>query len=70
MTQTGSSTKKSYKLIDSSMHPKGQMPWIILHLWGFLCIRDLACRGNKITAYFTGVFVTFYVSVHYMGAPL
>ena len=21
-----------------------------LHLWGFLCIKDTGCRGNKITA--------------------
>ena len=26
------------------------MPWIILHLWGFWCVRDATCRGNKITA--------------------
>ena len=26
---------------------------IILHLQGFLCIRDSGCRGKKITAYLT-----------------
>ena len=23
------------------------MPWIILRLWGFLCVMDAGCRGNK-----------------------
>jgi len=27
------------------------MPWIILHLWCFLCVRGAGCRGNKITAF-------------------
>ena len=27
---------------------------IILHLWGFLCIRDAGCRSNKITVWTTG----------------
>ena len=29
-----------------SLHPIGCMPWIILLLWGFLCIRDAGCRGS------------------------
>ena len=35
--------KNIFRLIDRSLHS-----WIILHLWGFLCIRDAGCRGNKI----------------------
>ena len=38
-----------FRLFDRSLHPMGCMPWIILRLWGFLCIRDAGCRGNKIT---------------------
>ena len=35
--------------IDQSLCPMGCMQSIILHLWGFLCIRDAGCRSNKIT---------------------
>ena len=42
---------KMFTLIDRSLHPTGCMPWIILRLWGFLCVRDTGCRGNKITGY-------------------
>ena len=38
-----------FRLIYWSLHPTGCMPWIILHLWGFLCVRDAGRRGNKIT---------------------
>ena len=38
-----------FRLFYRSLHPMGCMPWIILCLWGFLCIRDAGCRGNKIT---------------------
>ena len=39
-----------FRLIYRSLHPLGCMPWInILHLWGFLCVRDAGRRGNKIT---------------------
>ena len=41
--------KCSFKSIDWSLHPTGRMPWIILHLWGFLCVRDAGRRGNRIT---------------------
>ena len=40
-----------FRLINRSLHPMGGMPWIILRLWRFLCIRDAGCRGNKITAH-------------------
>ena len=43
ITQMGSD-----RSIDWSLRPMGWMPWIILHLWGFLCIREVGCRGNKI----------------------
>ena len=29
----------------------GCMPWNILRLWGFLCVRNAGCRGNKITEF-------------------
>ena len=35
--------------IDPSLCLMGCMQSIILHLWGFLCIRDVGCRSNKIT---------------------
>ena len=45
--QTGYSTKtSSYKSIDFCVLWEQS---IILHLWGFLCIRDAGCRSNKIT---------------------
>ena len=40
---------KFFKSIDHSLHLTGHMPWYILRLWGFLCIRDAGYRGNKIT---------------------
>ena len=40
-------------MIDHSLHPTGHMPRIILHLWGFLCIRDAGCRDNIITGIMT-----------------
>ena len=39
---------KILKSVDCSLHPTGRMPWIILHVWGLLCIRDAGCRANKI----------------------
>ena len=30
------------------LRPTGRMPWIILRLWRFLCVRDAGRRGNKI----------------------
>ena len=47
ITRTGYFCKNT--LIDWSLYPMGRMPWIILHLWGFLCVRDAGRRGNKIT---------------------
>ena len=45
--QTGYSTKtSSYQSIDLCVLWEQS---IILHLWGFLCIRDAGCRSNKIT---------------------
>jgi len=41
--------KSIFRSNDRSLRSTGRMPWIILHLWGFLCIRDTARRGNKIT---------------------
>ena len=35
--------------IDRSLCPMGCMQSIILHLWGFLCIRGAGCRSDKIT---------------------
>ena len=39
-----------FRSINRSLHPTGRTPWIILRLWGFLFVKDAACRGNKITA--------------------
>ena len=41
--------KGKFKSIDWSLHPTGRMAWIILHLWGFLCVREAGRRGNRIT---------------------
>ena len=48
ITRTGYSSKNIFRpIIDQSLHPTGCMSWIILHLWGFLCIRDAGHWGNK-----------------------
>ena len=49
ITRTGYFCRNT--LIDWSLYPMGRMPWICLHLWGFLCVRDAGRRGNKITAF-------------------
>lgn len=41
--------QKIFISIDRSLGPTGGMPQIILRLWGFLCVRDVGRRGNKIT---------------------
>ena len=46
------SYQKTFKSIDHSLHPTGRVPWIILRLWGFLCVRDPGHRGNKITVWY------------------
>ena len=38
-----------FRSTNRSLHPMGRMPWIILLLWAFSCIRDPGRRGNKIT---------------------
>ena len=48
ITRTGYFYKTT--LIDRSLRPTGRMPWTVLRLWGFLCVRDAGRRGNKITA--------------------
>ena len=48
--QTGYSTKTSlYQSIHLCVLWDACNQFIILHLWGFLCIRDAGCRSNKIT---------------------
>ena len=47
--------------INCSLHPMGSMPCIILRLWGFLCIRDAGCRGNKITGIFILITHLFHI---------
>ena len=42
--------KNILRSINRSLRLTECMPQIILCLWGFLCIRDAGCRGNKITA--------------------
>ena len=39
----------SDRSIDRSLRFTERMPWIILRLWGFFCVRDAGHRGNKIT---------------------
>ena len=49
-----------FRSIDRSLRPTGRIPWInILHLWGFLCIRDAGRRGNKIPDYSENFFYGF-----------
>ena len=43
--------------IDRSLRPTGHMPWIILHHWGFLCVRDPRRWGNKITLQLEGAYI-------------
>ena len=38
-----------FRSINWSLSPMGHMPWIILRLWGFLCVRNAGGRGTKIT---------------------
>ena len=45
-------SKNIFRLINGSLRLTGHIPQIILHLWGFLCVRDAGHRGNKITAYY------------------
>ena len=40
-----------FRSIDRPLRTMGRMPWIILHLWCCLCVRDAGCKGNKITAF-------------------
>ena len=40
--------QKIFKSIDRSLCPAGRISWIILCLWGFLCVWDAGSRGNKI----------------------
>ena len=40
-----------FRLIDRSLLPTGWDAWheiSILHLWGFLCLKDAGCKGNNI----------------------
>ena len=39
-----------FRSINWSLRPTGRMPWIILGLWGLLCVRDAGGRDNKIAA--------------------
>ena len=41
--------QKIFKSIDRSLGPTGRMPWIILRLWGFLCVRNAGRGGKKIS---------------------
>ena len=55
-----------FRSIDPSLHPtgcmpRGCMPWIILHLSRFLCVRDTGHRDYKITA--LGVSIFFSLSL-------
>ena len=42
--------KNILRSINLSLRLTGRIPQIILCLWGFLCIKDAGCRGDKITA--------------------
>ena len=42
--------KNILRSINRSLRLTECIPQIILCLWGFLCVRDAGCRGNKITA--------------------
>ena len=41
-----------FRSIDRSLRSTGRMPWIILRLRGFLCVREAGRRYNKITAWY------------------
>ena len=38
---------QKYRSIDQSLRSTGRMPWIILRLWGFLCVRDADAEVTK-----------------------
>ena len=50
-----------FRSIDPSLHPTGCMPWIILRLCRFLCVRDTGHRDYKHTA--LGVSIFFSLSL-------
>ena len=52
ITRTGYSTTKIFKSISHSLHPTGRIPWIILHLWEFLCIGKAGCKVTKSGSHF------------------
>ena len=52
ITRTGYSTTKIFKSISHSLHPTGRIPWIILHLWEFLCIGKAGCKVTKSVSHF------------------
>ena len=53
--------------IDRSLRPTGRMPWNILHLWGFLYVRDAGRRtqdaGRKATKITGGLLHLFTVTI-------
>ena len=38
---------QKYRSIDQSLRSTARMPWIILRLWGFLCVRDADAEVTK-----------------------
>ena len=53
-----------FRSIHRTLRPTGRRPWIILCLWGFLCVMDAGRRGNKITAALTRISATLEYTPH------
>ena len=53
-----------FRSIHRTLRPTGRRPWIILRLWGFLCVMDAGGRGNKITAVLTRISATLEYTPH------
>ena len=47
-------------MIDLSLRPTERMPWTILRLWGFSCVRDAGHRCSKISESFGSRFLRSY----------
>ena len=53
-----------FRSIHRTLRPTGRRPWIILRLWGFLCVMDAGRRCNKITAVLTRISATLEYMPH------
>ena len=55
--------KNIFRVLNECLHPTGRMQLNVLHLWGFLYVRDAGHRGNKII--FLTKFIIFFLPIRY-----